>query len=184
VSNPRPFDLVGGLLTTTPGLSSLISFQKHFHITIYFFFLQTYLACKSIFHITIHFFHFVVCANIFYPKKQMMKGIHARTFQVQQQVKSRLVITLIDKQMCFKVTKTTEEQVEHTVLLVESTSDCLGGEEPESPKISNYRNQKACQMGKLLIKETAHQPTEPQYNGVDDARKTRPPNITYLNMYA
>jgi hypothetical protein len=34
-----------------------------------------------------------------------------------------------------KVTNSTEKQA-HTVLLVESPSDCLGGEEPESPEIT------------------------------------------------
>ena len=68
---------------------------------------------------------------------------------------------------------------------MESESDCLGGDEPESPENKQLYNQKVCQMGKgndqtynAFGKETVSvtisqfQPTLPQ-----DARKNRPPAI-------
>ena len=68
---------------------------------------------------------------------------------------------------------------------MESESDCLGGDEPESPENKQLYNQKVCQMGKsndqtynAFGKETVSvtisqfQPTLPQ-----DASKNTPPTI-------
>ena len=73
---------------------------------------------------------------------------------------------------------------------MESESDCLGGDEPESPENKQLYNQKVCQMGKsndqtynAFGKETVNvtlsqfRLTMPQ-----DARKIRPQLLLILNI--